>query len=154
MSRHVQTNDIEGAHTSMSWIKAHPRGTDPNVPAYTLPTNNEPPPTPPKFVTDSVNVSDIQGTTSTSLLARPGRETSTGSCRDIRGTYIEPLRRPVRDNMHVEDINLKGRSVISSRSMNYDLQSIKDSKRFFIAGTKPVPQTRTRMDGVNYSLRT
>jgi hypothetical protein len=162
----LQTNDIVGASISASFIVKNPRNTNPNVPVYKLPTHVPAPPMEIKFVKDSLTLSDIPGTSVNSLWSKTPRETSTIQCKDIQKACIGwkmrylalPEKRAdgqVREsNLNVEDVNRKGFSEASNRPLSMDVQHIKDSEGFVIEGTKAAPRTRSRMDGVNFSLST
>jgi hypothetical protein len=101
-----RTDDIEGAQPRRNQFKTT-RHVDPLVPSYSLPATEDRPPTPPKFMRDAYNTTDIAGTSPAPLYKWAPRDTM--NVGDIAGTQsrthiYEKRRGGVPESMDVSDI--------------------------------------------------
>jgi hypothetical protein len=99
----LKTSDIEKAQSSLGHFKST-RMTNPLNPIYKLPSFEVRPITPPKFVRDSIQVSDISGAKPEKYFKYASRDNI--NVRDIEGARPEPEKILVKPNlMDPKDIN-------------------------------------------------
>lgn len=153
----LNTKDVPGASPANARFSDLERGTNPLQPQYVLPGHSErpQPPDAPRFIRDSFDVSDIQGTSSSTF--QSSREGfTTLHADDIDGAYVgwKPYYRAhfntaagQRDHIGVSDINTTSRIVFPTRNPYPDGD---------VEGSKPRPLTRGRGEGemLDVSLRT
>ena len=153
----LNTRDIKGAVTTMPAAFTQSRGTNPLEPRYAVPGHSEPPSKPgggPRFVRDSIDISDIEGTAPfRPQITREGFTTL--GAEDIEGASVgwKPYYRAhfntangQRDHINVGDINTESRRRFATREPYPDGD---------VEGSKPRPAVRERLDGtmLNLSLR-
>lgn len=100
----LMTKDIEFAQPSSKEFKTNRIGHNPLVPVYNLPKFEVRPITPPRFIRDSINPTDIEGTKSNSYFKWCTRDSI--GVKDIDGARPKPekvLKKP--DLIDPKDIN-------------------------------------------------
>jgi len=172
-NRHLSNDDIEGSKPLRNKLRIK-RNINPLEPTYHLPTVKERPVTPPKFVRDTLDVSDIRAQEPTMEyrvklnLSKPARQ-SHFDYSDVKGTTpadphgIAQRTRFGRDDeakstlTQVKDINtymtFKSKRVTNPLDPTYP-KSIGDGNVGKVEGSSPTPLPRARQDRPNFCLHT
>lgn len=166
---HLRNDDIEGSRPMMNKIRIS-RQTNPVEPTYILPTSNQRPITPPKFLRDPLDISDIREQEPKSLhgvtvdLSKPPKPTQ--NIDDIQGAKpIHPHKFPQRVRLgseqgestmtNVKDINnymtFKSKRVTNPLNPEYTISGDLVGE---IKGNAPKNLPRTRQDRPDFSLTT
>ena len=149
----LNTKDIKGASAAEPKFTTLARDTNPLQPQYQLPTHRAEEPPQPRFVRDSMGVSDIEGAAKVPFQQTRGGFTTLDAA-DIEGTYVgwKPYYKAhfntpegERDPIGVSDINTSSLKYFPTRNPYPDGD---------VEGSKPRPWTRHREgDYLDMSLK-